>query len=138
MLSKEKSLVDKENELRKKELKWVEKEDLLEEKEETKTKVLSHDIIKKPIIKGKKGKAKPIKKVKKEKPRKIMRIEKKDISFMIKEIGEYVARGDIAGAKHALSRLKKSYNKLNKQDKESLRYDIIALETDIKLASLNL
>ena len=67
-----------------------------------------------------------------------MRIEKKDISFMIKEIGEYVARGDIAGAKHALSRLKKSYNKLNKQDKESLRYDIIALETDIKLASLNL
>ena len=67
-----------------------------------------------------------------------MGIEKKDISFMIKEIGEYVARGDIAGAKNALSKVREFYNKLNKQDKESIKYDIISLETDIKLASLNL
>ncbi|MBU4493135.1 MAG: hypothetical protein KKA61_02095, partial [Nanoarchaeota archaeon] len=76
--------------------------------------------------------------IKKKKPRKIKKIEKDDILFMIKEINDSVARGDISGAKNALSRMKTGYNKLNKQDKESLKYDIIALETDIKLASLNL
>ena len=57
---------------------------------------------------------------------------------MIKEISDYVAKGDITGAKHALSNVREFYNKLNKQDKESIKYDIISLETDIKLASLNL
>ena len=137
-MSKEKFLVDQENELRKKEQELLEKECLVEEKEEKRFQISSPERIKQPIKKGKKEKIKLIKKAKKEKLKEIKKIKKDDILFMIKEINDYVARGGISGAKHALSRMKTTYNKLNKQDKESLKYDIIALETDIKIASLNL
>ena len=110
---------------------------MLEDKEGKELQIPSPERIEQPIKKSKKEKV-ITKKAKEEIVKEIKKIEKEEISFMIKGISDYVARGDISGAKHALSRVKKSYDKLNKQDKESLKYDIIALETDIKLASLNL
>ena len=111
---------------------------MLEDKEGKELQIPSPERIEQPIKKSKKEKVKLTKKAKEEKVKENKKIEKEEISFMIKGISDYVARGDISGAKHALLRVKKSYDKLNKQDKESLKYDIVALETDIKLASLNL
>ena len=138
LLSKEKSLVDSENKLRRKEQELSKEGSLLEEKEGKGFQIPSPERIEQSIKRSKKEKVKLTKKAKKEKLKEIKKIEKEEICFMIKDMGDYVARGDISGAKHTLLRVKKSYNKLNKQDKESLKYDIIALETDIKLASLNL
>jgi len=130
-------LVDLENMLMIREQKLSKKESLLEEKEEKK--IQAPKKTRQAVKKGtKKEKTKSIKDVKKKKSKETKKIGKDDVLSMIKKISDYVAKGDIAGAKNALSKVREFYNKLNKQDKESIKYDIISLETDIKLASLNL
>jgi len=134
LVSKEKSLVDMENELRKRAYELLVKENLLGEKEEKNVQVPMK--IGQSVKKGtKKEKTKSTKKVRNNEHEKI---GKEDVSFMIKEINDYVSRGDISEAKLVLSKIMPVYNKLNKQDKASLKYDIMDLETNIKLASLNL
>ncbi len=137
LVSKEKSLVDMENELRKRAYGLLVKENLLEEKKEKKVHVPRK--IKQSVKKGiKKEKVKSTKKVRKKEHEKTKKIGKEDVSFMIKEINDYASRGDISKAKLVLSKMMPFYNGLNKQDKESLKYDIMDSETNIKIASLNL
>jgi len=65
------------------------------------------------------------------------KIGKDEMGVMIKDVNYSIAGGNISEAISVLSKVKKAYKNLSKKDKASLRYDILDLETDIKLASLN-
>ena len=136
LLSNEKNLIDRENEARKKEQEILERESLLKEKEMNALQILPQKKIKPSVNKS--SKKEKIEEIKKKEPEKIKKIGKENIWVMIKEINDYVSRGNISGAKHALSRMREAYSNLNKKDRESLKYDLAALETDMKLASLNI